>query len=406
MRLENDPDTNLYEETNRYTEDRLSKPRRKKKRPLRSALIVLAYLTALIAIMSVVALLNTWITDKLERNVNDMAAATSGQTLTEDDKITLTKEELDALLEQAASDAVTEAQGSLELDQRVRDQIRNDAQAEILDGIRTGLESDDLTTVEVLRSFYPENIVVASGGKYHFVPINYDLKMNPYDEANLQILESGEYQYLDGETVISHKGIDVSKFQGKIDWNAVAQDGVEFAVMRVANRGYGTGKLVMDTTFDDNFKGALKAGIHPAAYIYSQAISEEEIREEAQTVLDKVAPYDIKCPIVYDVEKTADVTGRMNQLSLEERTNLTLLFCQIIEEAGYKPIIYHNVEMGALMIDVETLEQYDKWLAYYNGDMYYPYDYKIWQYTDKGKVNGIKGNVDMNISFEAFWETD
>jgi GH25 family lysozyme M1 (1,4-beta-N-acetylmuramidase) len=104
------------------------------------------------------------------------------------------------------------------------------------------------------------------------------------------------------------------------------------------------------------------------------------------------------------VEKTSDASGRMNQLSLEERTNLTLLFCQTIEAAGYKPMIYHNVEMGALMIDIETLEEYDKWLAYYNDDMYYPYEYKIWQYSDKGTVNGIKGNVDLNISFDAFWE--
>ena len=151
-------------------------------------------------------------------------------------------------------------------------------------------------------------------------------------------------------------------------------------------------------------QGALDAGIHPGAYIYSQAIDEDEIREEAEIVISKLEPFGVKCPIVFDVEKTVDSTGRMNQLSVEERTNLTLLFCQIVEEAGYKPIVYHNLEMGSLMLDIETLEQYDKWFAYYNGDMYYPYAYSIWQYTDKGKVNGIKGNVDMNISFTAFWE--
>ncbi|MDE7112634.1 MAG: hypothetical protein K2O57_00375, partial [Acetatifactor sp.] len=118
----------------------------------------------------------------------------------------------------------------------------------------------------------------------------------------------------------------------------------------------------------------------------------------------KLAAHDVTWPIVFDGEKTADPTGRMNQISVEERTNLTLLFCQTVEAAGYKPIIYHNMEMGALMLDVEPLEQYDKWLAYYNDNMYYPYEYKIWQYSDKGRVSGISSNVDMNICFEPFWE--
>lgn len=148
----------------------------------------------------------------------------------------------------------------------------------------------------------------------------------------------------------------------------------------------------------------MDAGIHVGVYIYSQAIDEQEVVEEANLVMEKLAAHDVNCPIVFDVEKTADPTGRMNQISVEERTNLTLLFCQIVEAAGYKPMIYHNMEMGALMLDVEPLEQYDKWLAYYNDDMYYPYEYKIWQYSDKGRVSGISSNVDMNICFEPFWE--
>ncbi|MCM1091242.1 MAG: glycoside hydrolase family 25 protein [Butyrivibrio sp.] len=209
---------------------------------------------------------------------------------------------------------------------------------------------------------------------------------------------------MDGEQVISHKGIDVSRFQGNINWSAVAQDGVEFAFIRVANRGYGTGSLVMDERFKSNIEGAMAAGIHVGVYMFSQAITEAEVIEEANLVLDRLAPYDVKCPIVIDVEKVSDSSARMNQLSVEERTQLTLLFCQTIEAAGYKPMIYHNLEMGALMLDVAALEEYDKWFAYYNDDMYYPYDYKIWQYSDKGRVNGIGTNVDMNICFEPFWE--
>lgn len=276
-------------------------------------------------------------------------------------------------------------------------------QAEILDGLRQSLESG-MSTVEVLRNYYPEHIVLASGGKYHFVPVKDTLKKNSYDEASLNILENGEHQYMQEEQVVSYKGIDVSKHQGKINWQKVAEDGVEFAFIRVALRGYETGKLVMDEYFKQNIEGAKKAGIKVGVYVYSQAITEEEVLEEAQFVLDKIAPYELDCPIVYDVELVSGAKGRMNELTVEERTSLTALFCEAIVNAGYKPMIYHNMEMGALKINLEELEQYDKWFAYYNSDFYYPYAYQVWQYSDKGSVNGIDGDVDMNISFVPLWE--
>lgn len=406
MRL--DQDMNKESNSNSgypYTEDRLNKTKKRKNGKLHSVLIIFGYLAALVLIMCVVGLVNTWITDKIEDSAKQMTVSVGAELLPEDKEVTLTEAELNAMLEEAAAnaaasaaaDAVTEAEAE-------KLQAAADARAEVLDGIRAGLETGDDTMVEVLRPFYPDHMVVVSNNKFHFVPINRELKLSSYSDENLNILESGEYQYMEGDQVISHKGIDVSRFQGNIDWQAVAGDGVEFAIIRVANRGYGTGKLVVDEQFEKNIKGAVDAGIHVGVYIYSQAIDEQEVVEEANLVMEKLAAHDVNCPIVFDVEKTADPTGRMNQISVEERTNLTLLFCQTVEAAGYKPMIYHNMEMGALMLDVEPLEQYDKWLAYYNDDMYYPYEYKIWQYSDKGRVSGISSNVDMNICFEPFWE--
>lgn len=276
-------------------------------------------------------------------------------------------------------------------------------QAEILGGIRQSLE-EGLTVVEMLRKYYPENLVLASGGKYHFVPIRDNLKMNAYDEASLSIQENGEIQYLQEGQVVSYKGIDVSKHQGKIDWKAVAADGVEFAFIRVGNRGYGSGKLVEDERFEQNVKGAQAAGIKVGAYIYSQAITEEEVLEEAEFVLEKIAPYYLECPVVFDVELVSGAKGRMNDLTVEERTRLTALFCETIENAGYRPMIYHNMEMGVLKIDLELLEKYPKWFAYYNPNFYYPYAYDVWQYSEKGKISGIDGEVDLNISFVPLWQ--
>lgn len=406
MRLDQDMDKESNSNSGYpYTEDRLNKTRKRKKGKLHSALIIFGYLAALVLIMCVVGLVNTWITDKIEDSAKQMTVSVGAELLPEDKEVTLTEAELNAMVEEAAANAAASAAADAVMEAEAEKlQAAADARAEVLDGIRAGLETGDDTVVEVLRPFYPDHMVVVSNNKFHFVPINRELKLSSYSDENLNILESGEYRYMDGDQVMSHKGIDVSRFQGNIDWQAVAGDGVEFAIIRVANRGYGTGKLVVDEQFEKNIKGAVDAGIHVGVYIYSQAIDEQEVVEEANLAMEKLAAHDVNCPIVFDVEKTADPTGRMNQISVEERTNLTLLFCQTVEAAGYKPIIYHNMEMGALMLDVEPLEQYDKWLAYYNDDMYYPYEYKIWQYSDKGRVSGISSNVDMNICFEPFWE--
>ena len=137
--------------------------------------------------------------------------------------------------------------------------------------------------------------------------------------------------------------------------------------------------------------------------VFPYALYEEEVLEEANLVLEKIAPYQLDCPVVFDVEKVSGA-GRMNALSVEERTALTELFCQTVQNAGYRPMIYYNTEMAALMLNLTELEEYDKWYASYSEQMFFPYEYKIWQYSDKGKVQGISGDVDMNISFAPLWE--
>lgn len=289
-----------------------------------------------------------------------------------------------------------------EMEANVAD-ARERAAAELLENIRLALNEGD-SVLQTLRPLYPDELIVHSGGKYNFVPINRALKQSTLEEAGLNVLESGEYQYMQDGQVVSHKGIDVSKHQGSIDWNLVAQDGVEFAFIRVGYRGYGTGKMVEDEYFEENIKGALAAGLKVGVYFYSQAVNETEVLEEADFVLEKIAPYRIECPVVFDVERVSGADGRMNNISVEERTNLTQIFCQKIESAGYRPMIYHNTEMAVMMLGLESLEGYDKWFAAYSDTFYYPYEYKVWQYSQSGTVQGIQGNVDLNISFGPLWQ--
>ena len=376
-------------ENGRIPEDRLSRAnKRKKNNTIASILVMTGCLLVLVLVTYVAGILYSWIDSKFQNNANDLAAAAEAGSQTEESTQevvkTYTQEEVDALIAEA------------------KQQAEDEEENKILSGIRDGLTSGT-TMVETLRPYYPNELVVVSNGTFNFVPINENLQKNDYALENLNILEDGEVQYMQDGQVVSHKGIDVSKHQGNIDWTKVAADGVEFAFIRVGLRGYGTeGKLVEDEYFEQNIKGALQAGIKVGVYFYSQAITDAELLEEANLVLEKVKPYNIELPIVFDVEKVSGGKGRANELSVEERTRLTALFCQTVQDAGYKPMIYHNMEMGTLMLDLGQLEQYDKWFAYYNDDLYYPYAYKVWQYSEKGAVDGINEEVDLNIWFGDF----
>lgn len=297
----------------------------------------------------------------------------------EEEVVVYTQDEVDKLIEEAKEEAVEEGRKSL------------------LNDVRYALESGK-SVLAVLKTLYPEKLVVASQGLYHWVDIIDELGKNSYDINNLVIdEETGEYTYVvDGE-VKSKKGIDVSSHQGKIDWTKVADDGVEFAFIRGVYRGYGSGKLVEDDYCIKNLKAAKSAGIDVGVYVFSQAISKEEAIEEADAVLDLLDGMHLDLPIVYDVERVSSNDARMNALTVEERTDMALTFLNRISEAGYDTMIYHNTEMGALLIDMKEFSDYPKWFAGYTEEFYWPYEYNIWQYSEKGSVKGIKGAVDMDI---------
>ena len=315
------------------------------------------------------------------KDVMGTAEETEQQT---EQQIYYSQEELDRLVEQAVQSAKVEAS------------------AEALAGMKQYL-AEGKSAVEAFRAVYTDDLVVAADGRYHFVPIREDIEHNNYTTENLQVLESGEYQYVEDGQVTSYKGIDVSRFQGKIDWDAVAEDGVDFAFIRVGNRGYGSGAVLQDETFERNIKGANAAGVKAGVYFFSQAITEAEAIEEANFVLEQIAPYQIECPVVCDMEMIAGDEGRADSLTVEQRTQLIKIFCDTIKNAGYTPMIYMNLELAAIRIDLAQLEEYDRWFAYYNPDMYFPYTYKVWQYSEKGTVAGIAEPVDLNIAFEPIW---
>lgn len=259
------------------------------------------------------------------------------------------------------------------------------------------------SSITSLRPFYPDKVIVVSNGTFNFVDIDTSLKLTDLAQENFVTDVDGVMSYVvDGET-LSYKGIDVSSYQGVIDWNRVKADGVDFAIIRTTLRGYGTGRLVEDDNFAANIEGAMNAGIHVGVYVFSQAITEEEVIEEAQSAIDALAPYATGIPIVIDVERISGSQGRMDTLTPSERTDMIVKFAEVVSNAGYKPYVYYNTEMSIMYVDLPRLENIPKWYASYSSDFFYPYDIDILQYSATGRVDGITGDVDMDICFKPFW---
>ena len=208
------------------------------------------------------------------------------------------------------------------------------------------------------------------------------------------------------DKITNKKGIDVSSYQGDIDWKAVKDSGVEFAMIRVGYRGYGTGTLRYDTKYKQNIEGALSNGIDCGVYFFTQAINEAEAIEEANYVVNGIQGYNITYPIVIDTEYvTSDKTGRADNLSVSDRTNICKAFCSRISDCGYKPMIYASKYWIYDNINISELSNYLVWLAHYvkgapENKSDYKGDYLIWQYTSTGSVNGINGDVDLDILYK------
>ena len=230
-----------------------------------------------------------------------------------------------------------------------------------------------------------------------------NVALNEYETTAFITGDSGHITYsVDGCEAIP--GVDVSAFQKEVDWKQVKASGMEFAILRVGFRGYGAaGVLVMDEYFEKNIAGALEAGLKVGVYFFSQAINVEEAQEEARFVLDAIDGYELAYPVFFDWERiTNGENARTDGLPGKAVTQCVKAFCEVIAEAGYMPAVYFNQTLGYLSLDLEELDQYPFWLAAYSSSPGFHYHFDMWQYSAKGRVPGIQGNVDLNLSFRDF----
>lgn len=220
------------------------------------------------------------------------------------------------------------------------------------------------------------------------------LPSNPFGDGDFQY----DGRYLTCLTRESRVGIDVSAYQGRINWHAVAISGVEFAIIRVGYRGYENGLLNEDEYAQQNYLGAKAAGLRVGAYFFSQATTPEEALEEAEFLLEATQDWQMDMPVVFDWEYVGE-DARTAQMNREGVMACIRAFNDRITQAGHRPMVYFNPDHAENFLDLEALAEYPFWLALYAENMDFAYQVDMWQYTSQGSVPGIRGDVDINLWF-------
>lgn len=240
----------------------------------------------------------------------------------------------------------------------------------------------------------------------HFVDVYqnpYQVEINPnvekHDYKDDSFAHNGDrLSYEDDSNYTYRLGVDVSEHQGYVDWQTLKNSGFEFAFIRLGYRGYGQeGRICLDREFHRNIQNAQAAGFDVGVYFFAQAVNEEEALEEANFVLQNLEGYTLQLPVVYDPESILDDEARTDNVSGEQFTKNTEVFCSAVADAEYDPMIYANMLWEAFELDLEELSEYPLWYADYEPVPQTPYHFRFWQYTNQGQVPGITGNTDLNI---------
>ena len=297
-----------------------------------------------------------------------------------------------------ASAAASEEPGAAEVMGAGGDGTGSDSVPQWIDKLKT-LALKHNVDAFFLQELFPENIVYKHKGSIIYAEVDETLPQHAYDWEHLRADENGVLRYEDAEGLTGVFGIDVSKYQGPINWQKVKDAGVGFVIIRVGYRGYGNGEMKMDDYFEDYMRGASEVGLPIGVYFFSQAITPEEAVEEADYVINAVNGRPLAYPVVFDMEEIAESPNRTEFLTPEEITDISIAFCDRVKGAGYQPMIYGNVSWFLAQMQLDRLHEYDKWFAQYRPMPYYPYEFTMWQYSHRGSVDGIEGDVDMNISF-------
>ena len=244
-------------------------------------------------------------------------------------------------------------------------------------------------------------LVTYHDGKTEWLKISQYVKKNTYLNENF-VYENEMCTYYENGEKVSFLGITLDKQQGIIDFNKVKKEDIDFVMIKIGQRGYQTGTLSIDDNFAYNMRGAINAGLKVGVYFESYAITKAEALEEAEFVLQYLADYDITYPVVFMTKDVYNDTTREDDLTKINRTDIARTFLDKIKEEGYIAMLGGRKERLLKKYDVNILDDYDFWLIQENQYPDYPYVFTMWQYGLATEINGIPGNVLVNISFIDF----
>lgn len=240
--------------------------------------------------------------------------------------------------------------------------------------------------------------VVLPDGSEQWVMINAYIPKHNYDFLGL-VYQEPVMKYYDNGTNIAHLGVHLNQDSGKVSFYQLKSAGAEYVILRTGMRGYQNGQLSVDESLEAYLQDARDAGLEVGLSFYSQAATEEEAVEEANLLLSLIGEHKVTYPIVFDMELVSNDTSRIEKLGKMTLTGIADAFCRTIREAGYTPMIHGDKYWLLRRIDLTKLSDYDIWLSQEAEIPDYPYKFSMWEYTRKGRIQGIDGDAALSISF-------
>ena len=240
--------------------------------------------------------------------------------------------------------------------------------------------------------------LVAEDGTEEWVSINPYLTKNTYDLSGL-VYQYPIMKYYEDSEKVSSIGVRVSADDGDINFKKLKKAGVDFAMIRLGSRGYGSGNVMADEMFYENVNKATEAGMDIGVTFFSQAVTEDEAREEAYRVIEGLQGFSIVYPVVFDMEYVKNDTARVQGLSKDDKTKVATAFLEEIKAAGFKTMIYGDKEWMIRKLDLSRLIGYDVWLSQEADTPDYPYKFTMWEYTKSAKMDGMEDPAALSICF-------
>lgn len=241
-------------------------------------------------------------------------------------------------------------------------------------------------------------LVTYANGTEEWVELNEKLARNDYAKSRFVYKDPIMSYYVNGKEE-SWCGVDISSKQGVVDFKKLKKAGCDYVMIKVGGRGYSSGELVLDEKLKDYMTGAKSAGLDIGVYFFSQAVTEDEVEEEVETLLEAIKDYSVTYPVVFRMQEVEGDMARVDALDKDSRTELAEIFLSTVKKAGYTPMLYGNKEWLVTKIDLEALDEYDVWLSQEADSPDYPYEFNMWQYEKDGTISGISEETGLNICF-------